>query len=59
MNQIKKGAKLHLDLISQFTRDISMRFGNDKCVNLNNNSAKQKFLGHFLNHNETKPAELT
>ena len=31
----KKGAKLQLDLISQFTRDISMQLGSDKCAYLN------------------------
>ena len=40
----KKSAKLQLDLISQFTRDISMQLGSDKCAYLNIERANQKPL---------------
>ena len=55
----KKGAKLQLDLISQFTRDTSMQFGRDKCAYLNIERGSQKSLGKFLTLDETKLAELT
>ena len=55
----KKSAKLQLDLISQFTRDISMQFGSDKCAYLNIERGNQKSLGKFLTLDETKLAELT
>ena len=55
----KKGAKLKLDLISQFTRDISMQFGSDKCAYLNIERGNQKSLGKFLNLDKTKLTELT
>ena len=43
----KKGAKLQLDLISQFTRDISMRFGSDKCAYLNIERGNQNHWENF------------
>ena len=55
----KKGAKLQLDLISQFTRDISMQLGSGKCAYLNIERGNQKSLGKFLTLDETKLAELT
>ena len=55
----KKTAKLQLDLISQFTRDISMQLGSDKCAYLNIERGNQKSLGKFLTLDETKLAELT
>ena len=54
----KKGAKLQLDLILQFTRDMSMQFGSDKCAYLNIERGNQKSLGKFLTLNETKLADL-
>ena len=55
----QKGANLKLDLISQFTRDISMQFGSDKCAYLNIERGNQKSLGKFLNLDKTKLTELT
>ena len=55
----KKGAKLQLDLITQFTRDISMQFGRNKCAYLNIGRGNQKSLRKFLTLDETKQAELT
>ena len=52
-------SKLQLHLISQFTRDISMQFGCDKCAYLNIERGNQKSLGQFLTLDETKLAELT
>ena len=56
MHQIKKGAKLQLDLISQFTRDISKQFGSEKCAYLNIERGNQKSLGKFPTLDETKLA---
>ena len=53
----KKGAKLHLDLISHFTRDISMQSGSDKCAYLNIDRGNQKSLGKFLILDETRLAK--
>ena len=55
----KKGMELQLDLISQFTRDISMLFGSDKCAYLNIERGNQKSLGKFLTLVKTKLAEPT
>ena len=55
----KKSAKLQLDLISQFMRDVSMQLGSDKCAYLNIERGNQKSLGKFLALDETKLAELT
>ena len=55
----KKGAKLQLDLISQFTGDISMQLRSDKCAYLNIERANQKPLWNILTLDETKLAELT
>ena len=55
----KKGAKLQLDLILQFTRDIRMQLGSDKCAYLNIERGNQKSLGKSLTLDETKLAELT
>ena len=52
----KKGAKLQLDLISQFMRDISKQFGSDKCAYLNIEKGNQKSLGKFPTLDETKLA---
>ena len=55
----KKGAKLQLNLVSQFTRDISVQFGSDKYAYINSERGNQKSLGKFRTLDETKPAELT
>ena len=43
----KKCAKLQLDLMSQYTKDISMQFGRDKCIYLNIGKGKQKYWEDF------------
>ena len=55
----EKGAKLQLDLMSRFTRDISLQLGRGKFSNLNIERDNQKSLGKFLTLDETNLAELT
>ena len=55
----EKGAKLQLDLMSRFTRDISLQLERGKFAYLDIERGHQKSLGKFLTLDETNLAELT
>ena len=51
-------AKLQLDLITTFTKDIRMEFGKDKCAYMYIEKGKKKSLGEKLTVNEMELDEL-
>ena len=51
-------AKLQLDLITAFTKDINMQFGSDKCVYIYIERGKQVSLGRKLSINNIKLDQL-
>ena len=56
--QDRKVAKLQLDLITTFSNDISMQFGNDKCAYLYIEKGNVKSLGEQLIMNNIRLNEL-
>ena len=58
MQGIKKEATLQLYLISQFKKDIDMKFGLDKCAYIYIARGIQKSLGTKLSINGTDVEEL-
>ena len=58
MQEIKKEATLQLYLISQFKKDIDMKFGLDKCAYIYIARGIQKSLGTKLSINGTDVEEL-
>ena len=52
------GAKLQLDLISKFTKDIGMEFGQDKCAHVYVNKGKKESLGEKFSIPEMELNEL-
>ena len=58
MQEIKKEATLQLYLISQFKKDIDMKFGLDKCAYIYITRGIQKSLGTKLSINGTDVEEL-
>ena len=55
----KKEATLQLDLITQFTKDIGMKFGLDKCAYIYIERGIQKSLGtKLINGTDTEELDL-
>ena len=52
-------AKLQLDLISKFSKDIIMKMGKNKCAYINIEKGKKVSLGNNFMMHETEMTELT
>ena len=50
--------KQQLDIITEFSHDIGMKFGEDKCAFINIEKGKQKLIGHPIQINGVKIQEL-
>ena len=51
-------AKIQADMITQFTNDISIEFGTDKCTYLYIENGKMKILGNTIDKNGLHLEEL-
>ena len=56
--QDEMGAKLQLELISKFTKDIGMEFGKDKCAHVYVHKGKRKSIGEKFSIKEMEIDEL-
>ena len=56
--QDEMGAKLQLELVSKFTKDIGMEFGKDKCAHVYVHKGKRKSIGEKFSIKEMEIDEL-